>query len=110
MVIVGKFQGQAQRLWMRDDLGSQYYAELVQHEPEVIHDLWAPATEWRKVRQVTEFTVFEQDTASQVMERIAHGTVQKGGFPAALDCVVEAIRIFEGIVAEAEAEVAEVAK
>jgi len=109
MVIVGKFQGQAQRLWMRDDLGSQYHAELTMNEPDIQRHLWG-TPRFREVSQTTDFTVWKQDTASQVMEQIAHGTVQKGGFPAALNCVVEAIRIFEGIVAEAEAEAAEVTK
>ena len=107
MVIVGKFQGQAQRLWMRDDLGSQYHAELTMNEPDVQRELWG-TPRFREMRQTTDFTVWKQDTASQKMEQIAHGTVEQGGFQAALGCVVEAIRIFDDMVAEAEAEAAEV--
>ena len=65
---------------------SQYRVELIQHEPEAWFDMWAPAGEWKKVRQCTEFFVYEQDEG-----RIAYGAVHEGGFEAAIERAVAAI-------------------
>ena len=84
MVIVGKFKGRHQKLWIRDDIGSQYHIELDEHRLDTPR---------------TYHSVYEQDPDTQQLTKIASGYSSEG-FTGAMGAAIEAIRIYEELTTE----------